>query len=281
MRRLVCFQFIFFFGIVAYAQQSADAIRRTFLDSDSEVVLVAAHRAAHLNHPENSLPAIQESIRLGVDIIEIDVKVSKDGIPFLMHDHTVDRTTTGKGVAEDFTWAELQQLFVVDKGKKTKLRITSLEDALELAYGKILIDLDLKTDRIEEVVKVVKKTNNSEFVFFFDSDYNVLSRVQQCNKDFMIMPRAHSAHEADSAISLFDPPVVHIDFSFYTPECVQLIKSSKARVWINSLGDPDKDLKEGKEKRALKTLLEHGANVVQTDEVKLMLEALRKKGLHR
>ena len=281
MRRLICFQFILLFGVVAYAQPSADAIRRTFLDSGTGTVLVAAHRAAHNVHPENSLQAIKESIRLGVDIIEIDVKVSKDGVPFLMHDHKIDRTTTGKGVAEDFTWNELQQFSIVDKGKKTKLKIPSLEDALELAYGKILIDLDLKTDKIEEVVKVVNKTHNNDFVFFFDSDYKVLSRVQQANKDFMIMPRAYSIQQADSAIALFDPPVVHIDFSFYSAECVDAIRSSNARIWINALGDPDKDLKEGKEKRALKNLLEHGANVVQTDEPALLLEALRRKGLHR
>ena len=61
----------------------------------------------------------ETSIKLGVDIIEIDVKVSKDGVPFLMHDHTMDRTTTGKGDPEEFTWEELQQFFIVDKGKKT------------------------------------------------------------------------------------------------------------------------------------------------------------------
>jgi len=280
MRRFIYFQFLFFLGFIAHAQSSAVAIRRILLDSGSPTVLVAAHRAAHNVYPENSLQAIQESIKLGVDIIEIDVKVSKDGVPFLMHDRTMDRTTTGKGDPEELTWAQLQELFIVDKGKKTKLKIPSLHDALELAYGKILIDLDLKTDKIGEVVTVVNKTNSKDFVFFFDSDYNVLSRVQKSSKDFMIMPRAYSVQQADSAINLFDPPVVHIDFSFYTPQCVEAIRSSYARVWINALGDPDKDIKEGKEKKALKNLLEHGANIIQTDEPALLLAALRKKGLH-
>jgi glycerophosphoryl diester phosphodiesterase len=197
-----------------------------------------------------------------------------------MHDRTMDRTTTGKGDPEEFTWAALQQFFIVDKGKTTKVKIPSLHDALELAYGKILIDLDLKTDKIGDVVRVVNKTNSKDFVFFFDSDYHVLSRVHQADKNFMIMPRAYSVQMADSAINLFDPPVVHIDFSFYTPQCVEVIRSSSARVWINALGDPDKDLKEGKQKQALKNLLENGASVVQTDEPALLLAALRKKGLH-
>ena len=281
MRRLLYFKLLFFVGFIAQAQSNAVAIRRTLLDAGSPTVLVAAHRAVHNVHPENSLQSIEAAIKLGVDIIEIDVKVSKDGIPFLMHDRTMDRTTTGKGDPEQFTWTQLQQFFIIDKGKKTKLKIPSLHDALDLAYGKILIDLDLKTDKIAEVVSVVNKTNSKDFVFFFDSDYNVLSRVQQCDKDFMIMPRAYSVQQTDSAINLFDPPVVHIDFSFYTTQCVELIRSSNARVWINALGDPDKDLKEGREKRALKNLLQHGASIIQTDEPALLLGALRREGLHQ
>ncbi|WP_276371271.1 glycerophosphodiester phosphodiesterase family protein [Chryseolinea sp. H1M3-3] len=280
MKRFFYFQFFLLCSAVAFGQQNADAIRRTFLDANTGTVLVASHRATHNVYPENSLKAIQESIRIGVDIIEIDVKVSKDGVPFLMHDRTLDRTTTGKGDPEEFTWDELQQLFIIDKGKRTSLKIPSLKDALELAYGKILVDLDLKTDKVEEVIGVVNKTDTKDIVFFFDSDYKVLSRIHAADKDFMIMPRAHSIEQADSAISLFDPPVVHIDFSFYNPECVQSIQSSYARIWINALGDADKDIKSGKEKRALKKLLQHGANVIQTDEPQLLLQALRERGLH-
>jgi glycerophosphoryl diester phosphodiesterase len=258
--------------------QRADAIRRTFLDASSHEVLVASHRATHNVYPENSLKAIQESIKLGVDIIEIDVKVSKDGIPFLMHDRTMDRTTTGKGDPEELTWEELQKLSIVDKGKKTSYKIPSLEAALELADGKILVDLDLKTDRLDRIIEVVKRLDMKESVFFFDSDYKALSRVQTADKDFMIMPRAYSVGQADTAILMFDPPVVHIDFSFYNAECVQLIQNSNARVWINALGDCDKELRDGKIKQALKKLLGGGATIIQTDEPELLLKALEKYG---
>ena len=75
MRRIVYFQFFFFLGFVAHAQSGAVAIRRTLLDSGSPTVLVAAHRAVHHVYPENSLQAIEHAIKLGVDIIEIDVNV--------------------------------------------------------------------------------------------------------------------------------------------------------------------------------------------------------------
>jgi glycerophosphoryl diester phosphodiesterase len=270
-------QFFLLVSVVAVGQ-NADKLRAELLDASSKKVLVASHRATHNVYPENSLMAIKEAIRLGVDIIEIDVKVSNDGIPFLMHDRTMNRTTTGKGDPEEFTWAELSQLYIVDKGKQTKYRIPTLEEALTLAKGKILVDLDLKTDRMEKIIEVVNRTNTREIVCFFDSDYGTLSRVQKAGKEYMIMPRAYSVAQADSAITLFHPPVVHIDFSFYTPECIQLIRSHNARVWINALGDPDKDIRSGKSKEALKVLLANGANIIQTDEPKLLLKALKKGG---
>jgi glycerophosphoryl diester phosphodiesterase len=77
---------------------------------------------------------------------------------------------------------------------------------------------------------------------------------------------------------MFDPPIVHIDFSFYTQECTQAIKNSYARAWINALGEYDKDLKEGKTKQVLKKLLGNGATIIQTDEPELFLKALEKYG---
>lgn len=280
MRRIRISIFLLLSSFVSLSQGKVEALRRTLLDASAPTVMVASHRATHNRYPENSILAIKESIRLGVDIVEIDVKVSKDNVPFLMHDRTLERTTTGAGDPEALTWVELQQLFIVDKGKKTALKIPSLEEALRQAYGQILVDLDLKTDRIEPVIEAVKKTETKDIVFFFDSDYEVLSRVQAVDRDYMIMPRAHSLAEADSAIALFDPPIVHIDFSFYTPECVSAIQFSSARVWINALGGPDDDLRRGKERRALKKLLQHGASIIQTDEPQLLLLALRKDGLH-
>ncbi len=264
-------------GLVSYGQQATE-IRKKFLDSDSKVVLVAAHRAVHHELPENSLPAIQEAIRLGVDIVEIDVKVSKDGIPFLMHDGKVDRTTTGKGDPEEMTFSQIRELRLVANGKTTGEKIPSLEEALKLAKGNILVDLDLKTDRLGAIIEVVRKTGTQDIVFFFDSDYAMLAVVDAADTDYMLMPRAYSQAMADSAIVRFKPEVVHIDAKFYTPEVVRLIKSNKARIWINALGVPDMKIKAGKADEALDELLKNGANIIQTDEPERLMKALQARG---
>jgi glycerophosphoryl diester phosphodiesterase len=74
---------------------------------------ICAHRGASDTHPENTLAAFREAIRLGVHMIEFDVALSKDGQLVLMHDTTVDRTTDGDGPVSELTLAELKKLDAV------------------------------------------------------------------------------------------------------------------------------------------------------------------------
>jgi glycerophosphoryl diester phosphodiesterase len=273
---------LFFTGIafIGFAQTPVDAIRDRFLDADSEIVMVAAHRAAHLEFPENSLPAIQEAIHIGVDIVELDVKVTKDGIPILMHDGTINRTTTGTGKPSDFTLEELRQFRLIHQGETTDEVIPTFEEALMLVKHKVLVDIDIKTDQLDPIIDVIKKLECEDQVFWFDNDYEALEHVRNADHHFMLMPRAYSIEMADSAIVRFQPEVVHIDFSFYTEDVTALIKDGDARIWINALNAYDPAFGTEKEDEALEKILKFGANIIQTDQPELLLNLLRKKGLH-
>ena len=270
--------FCLFLSITAYSQ--AKKIRKEFLNAHSKNVLVASHRAVHHEFPENSIPAIKEGIRLGIDILEIDVKVSKDGIPMLMHDGTINRTTNGKGDLEAQTFAELRKLRLISNGKLTDEQIPTLEEALLAAKGKIMVDLDLKTENMQPVLEVVRKTRMGKYVCFFDSDYATLKTVTRANKKYMLMPRAYNYAMADSAIHLFQPQVVHIDSKFYTPEVTKLIKDSDSRIWINALGAGDTEIRKGKIQEVIQELTKYGANILQTDEPEKLLNALKATDKH-
>ena len=78
-------------------------------DPASKYVVVASHRGDWRNYPENSIPAIESVIRMGVDIMELDLKLTKDSVLVLCHDHTIDRTTTGRGRVCDITYDSIQR----------------------------------------------------------------------------------------------------------------------------------------------------------------------------
>ncbi len=267
----------FTFVLPVSGQDRAALLRKVFLDPASETVLVASHRASHLNFPENSIPALHDAVRLGVDIIEIDAKITADGVPIVMHDRTIDRTTTGKGDPEKMTWAELKKLSLVVNGKPTGERIPTLEEALLSVKGQALVDLDMKTDAVEAVLEVVRKTGTEDMVFFFDSDREVLSQIRKAG-NFLVMPRAKDKVSTEEVIRLFAPPVVHIDPSFNTPDVINLIKTNRARVWINALGTTDHIISEGRGIEVLKPLLTTGVNVIQTDQPQLLLGLLNQLG---
>src|SRR6266487_2565800 len=96
--------------------------------------LSVAHRGHSIAYPENTLEAYRKAIELGVEMIECDVNITSDGKQVMMHDPTLDRTTTGTGRVSAATWEEIQQL---DAGGKFKLEfagvhVPSTEETLML-----------------------------------------------------------------------------------------------------------------------------------------------------
>ena len=79
-------------------------------NDDKNIMLVAGHRGARRIRPENTMTAFNYAIDLGVDMVETDIRQTKDGQLVLMHDARVDRTTDGSGLVRDHTFAEFRRL---------------------------------------------------------------------------------------------------------------------------------------------------------------------------
>ena len=109
---------------IVTAQQHVETIKNTFLNPKSNKVLVVAHRGNWRSAPENSTAAIDSAIAMKVDIVEIDIQKTKDGQLILMHDNTLDRTTTGKGEIKNWTLADIKKLKLKDKDGKVCAVVT-------------------------------------------------------------------------------------------------------------------------------------------------------------
>lgn len=270
-----------FLLLVSPAIFAQDYLQEAFYGQNASKVLVAAHRAAHNLAPENSLNAVENAIKEGIDIIEIDLRPSLDGVIMLMHDGTINRTTNGTGKLESYTFEDLRKFRLKNAdGTLSESPIPTLEEVLKLAKGKILIDFDLKLDNIEPVVAEVQKASMQTQVFFFDSDYEVLKKVQKLDPSLYLMPRTHSSEEVEEAIRLFNPKIIHIDPSFYTKDLGDYLNGKNIKMWINALGLVDKTILDNNPAFLLK-FLEKGANALQTDQPEKMLKALKLAGLHK
>jgi glycerophosphoryl diester phosphodiesterase len=248
-------------------------------DGSGKRVLVTAHRAAHDIYPENSMPAIERAIALGVDIIEIDIRLTKDGVPVLMHDESVDRTTNGKGSVKELTFAEIEKLYLKGTdGEATSLRVPTLSEALRVADGKILVDLDLKTGDVEPTISRVIETGTLDQALFFNGNYELLQKFRAIAPNFLAFPRARSTEQTSLAVATFAPEAIHIDETFNTDATHKAALRSDSRVWINALGEPDQLVARGKASEAIDPLLAHGASIIQTDYPAAVIAYLKSIG---
>jgi glycerophosphoryl diester phosphodiesterase len=117
--------------------------------------MVISHAACGGHAPENTLAGIRTALAFGVDAIEFDVQASADGIPVLMHDLTVDRTTNGSGKVADLSLDELRAL---DAGGEP---VPTLEDVLDLTIGTALAVIEIKQPGIEEQIAAVVRQHDA------------------------------------------------------------------------------------------------------------------------
>jgi glycerophosphoryl diester phosphodiesterase len=115
---------------------------------DRPATLLAAHRGGSLLWPENSLLAFRNAVALGADFIEFDVHLSREGEVVVIHDPTLDRTTSGAGPVRDRTVAELKALRLKDRaGALTEETVPTLDEvAAVAAQGKRRMLLEIKVD---------------------------------------------------------------------------------------------------------------------------------------
>jgi glycerophosphoryl diester phosphodiesterase len=231
-------------------------------------LMIAAHRGAHSRAPENSLAAIEAAIAEGADIVEIDIAVTRDGTPVLMHDRTVDRTTTGKGGVEDKTASEIAALRLKGRdGLGGDEAPPTLARALALACGRILVDLDLKSDRLGPIVETVNASGMRATSLYFDSDPAVLARVKALDPEARLMVRLTTDMSLAELLKRAGAAqVVHADLESLTPKARADIAKLGLRVWLNSLGDADARL-IASDPGGVKDLLGLGASILQTDAV--------------
>jgi glycerophosphoryl diester phosphodiesterase len=139
-------------------------------------VLVASHRGDWRNYADNSIEGIESCIRMGIDIVEIDLALTKDSVLVLMHDRTVDRTTNGKGLVSDFTLEEIKQLNLKNGlGRVTDFQIPTLEEVMRVVKGKINVNIDKGDAYFDDVYKILEKTGTiGQVIIKSDKPYQEL-----------------------------------------------------------------------------------------------------------
>ena len=151
------------------------------------------HRGVKNLAPENTLDSIELAHKLGLKWIEVDVKITKDKIPIILHDDSLDRTTNSNGLAIDFLYEEIKAL---DAGSfffnyKTNIFIPTLEDIFNFCIKHEMgINIELKPnkgfeiDNVKAISKIISKYQDLSNFYFSSFDLKSLLEMKKIFPNF-------------------------------------------------------------------------------------------------
>lgn len=279
-------------------ENRAEGLRERLLAGDTSAVFVVAHRGDWRHAPENSVAAIEHSIDVGVDVVELDLQLTRDSVLIVMHDAALDRTTTGKGKVADWTLDSIRTLRLKNGcGIRTKHSVPTLEEALLAAKGRVLVNLD-KADRyFDLVVPVLERTGTTRQIVMKGSKPadEVLALYGKYLDEVIYMPvvnldNADAAELMQAYVSDLKPAACELLYARAEDTVLPLrmrdTLRGRALIWYNTLWDTlcgghDDDLSLEDPDAAFGYLVDTlGARIIQTDRAEHLLDYLRRRGLH-
>lgn len=253
-------------------------------------VFIVAHRAntySGVNEkylPDNSLLAIEEAIAVGADMVELDVRATKDGVHVLMHNATIDATTNGTGNVADKTLAELKKLKMRRGSKYYEGGVPTLAEALECCKDRIYINLDCK-DIVSErkLVEDIEAAGMQDQVMIYGGSY--LDKCFKQNPNIALHPYLGSIGDLGKYANYWSAVLFQFgyykydgkDSSKYDPEIARKLHEADKLGYSNIL-DYDKQLKAG-DYTMLDRFLDCEIDFIQTDYCELVDAYLKEKGL--
>lgn len=279
--------------------KNAASILKTLKSPNRDYIQVWSHRGDWRYAPENSLMAIQRCIDLGVDVVELDFRLTKDGYLVAMHDETVDRTTNGTGKVADLTLQEVKELRLKNGCgvRHSRQQVPTLAEVMNLVKGKIMVNLDKTEGKwIGEAYEVLKQTGTVDHAIFKGNDDLAFMRERYgaLMDSIIYMPKLWykndrvgeftQAYEND-----LNPFAYEMIFDSEESDVFKLIPERKAdgdyflaiALWDDlCAGHTDElALLEGPD-ASWGWLIAHGANAIMTDRPEELIDYLRAKGQH-
>jgi len=262
-------------------------------------ILVTAHRGDWRNAPENSLLGFKYAADMGVDIVELDLKKTKDGEIVIMHDETINRTTNGKGKPSDYTLAELREFRLKNGlGRVTNNPIPTLKEVMLALKGRaVKVNLDKSYPFYTETYALLTNTGTLKNAIFkselpFDS---LKQRYPDLVNKIIYMPvvnldKPNARQVINDYLKNMKPYGFELIFTRDTSSILadnRFIRKAGSKVWINSLWaslnaghDDDTAIEQGNKKDSWDWIIAHNAAIIQTDRPLQMLKYLKAKHLH-
>lgn len=225
---------------------------------------IYAHRGASREFPENTIPAFRRAVELGVPGIELDVHLSADGVPVVLHDETVDRTTENVGPVSSFSADELAAM---DAGGGEG--IPTLASVVDVVAGKTTLNIEVKAAEAADAVLALLKSRPDLDWAISSFDWDVLRHARRTSGEAVLWPLTIGA--TDEAIALaqeIGATQLNLLDQAVDEDIVRFLLELGIKSWIWTVNDPER----------AQTLIDWGVTGICTDDPALMMERLLGSG---
>jgi len=190
-------------------------------------MFTVAHRGySHLAQwvaagPENSRALVHDAVAVGVPLVEVDIRLSKDAVPFVLHDSTLDRTTSCTGRISDMSAAELGACRL-SNGES----LPRFEDIYEITRGRAVLDLDLKADALDEIVNWLRTHGSFDDAIFYVVRVPTIVAAARAKREIpgmLVMARITPERDEGAIERMFQqlgsraPDIIHGDYPWSGP----------------------------------------------------------------
>lgn len=233
---------------------------------------IAHHRGASRYAPENTLPALETSIRLGADLVEFDVRTTRDGRHVLLHDATLNRTTDGQGPVRDRTESEIRRL---DAGSWfgrpfRGTRVPTLDEFLEAAGRRVELYVDAKDIAPEALVDALNRHGLADRAVVYQS-VEYLEKLRSIAPGIRRMPPLRDPTKLDAAVERVKPYAFDTQWSILSKALIDRCHARGVRVFSDALGVHETI-------PSYSQAIRDGIDVIQTDHPLRVLRAIELEG---
>ncbi|WOI53307.1 glycerophosphodiester phosphodiesterase family protein [Parvularcula sp. LCG005] len=251
--------------------------------------LIAAHRGGPApGYPENALETFERTVSTSTPILEIDVATSADGVLFLLHDDTLDRTTSGTGPFTTQDWASLKKLSLKDeRGQLTAYGLPRFDDVLTWSEGRAILEVDIKrsTD-YDDIASVIERTGAQERVILIAySDGQALALASRLPDSMISVPVNGKEHLEE----LISRGIKRENILAWTgieapqPDFYAMLDDETVEVLFGTLGGRnsiDNQIEASGDEDAYVRLAQQGVDLIATDRPDEALAALTAANRH-
>lgn len=203
-------------------------------------VQISLHRGASRYAPENTQPAFAKAIRMGADYVEFDVRATKDGDFFLLHDSRLDRTTDGSGPVKENTTETVRQLSAgVRFGRPyVDLRLPTLDAFMGEFAGKIGFYFDAKAIPPAALAEALERHHTVERTVVYQSP-EYLAKLKAVNPKIRVLPPLGKPEEF-AAVARLKPYGVDVSWEILSPELIARCHAAGIKVFSDALGEHER-----------------------------------------